>query len=202
MSLICCIPAGIPHISFLKQPEELKRELRAAPHFAYQPSSCWQMLDLIKTAAPRQDREGSPPGQDHSWDNLPGNEKSTIVCRKYRNHHNHLSHRDLYLHFQPALLVCSNFHNFLDYSGSVHVAPDALCWSKQQKLCEAFVPVSTMFEESGEKSASINTFTRKRSTLCYEVKRSETIRWPQPVQTCFSILAWYGACEEVFSLYI
>lgn len=33
------------------------------------------MLALIKTAGRRWDWEGSPPGQDWSWDNLPGNEK-------------------------------------------------------------------------------------------------------------------------------
>lgn len=112
MSLICCIPAGIPHISFLKQPEELKHEVCGAPHFAYQQSSCWQMLDLIKTAAPRQDREGSPPGQDQSRDNLPGNEKSTIVCRKYQNHHNHLSHCDLYLCSSSPWMSAGTFTTF------------------------------------------------------------------------------------------
>lgn len=114
MSLICCIPAGIPHISFLKQPEELRREVcGGAPHFAYQQSSCWQMLDLIKTAAPRQEREGSPPGQDQSRDNLPGNEKSTIVCRKYQNHHNHLSQRDLYLRSSSPWMSAATFQTEL-----------------------------------------------------------------------------------------
>lgn len=133
MSLICCIPAGIPHISFLKQPEELKREVHAAPHFAYQPSSCWQMLDLIKTAAPRQDRGGSPPGQDQSWDNLPGNEKSTIVCRKYQNHHNHLSHGDLYLRSSSPRMSAATFTTFQ----TTLVPSSWFCWSKQHKPPEA-----------------------------------------------------------------
>lgn len=140
MSLICCIPAGIPHISFLKQPEELKREVHAAPHFAYQPSSCWQMLDLIKTAAPRQDRGGSPPGQDQSWDNLPGNERSTIVCRKYQNHHNHLSLGDLYLRSSSPRISAATFTTFQ----TVHVPSTWLCWSKQHKPPEALC----LFEKS------------------------------------------------------
>lgn len=145
MSLICCIPAGIPHISFLKQPEELKHEVCGAPHFAYQQSSCWQMLDLIKTAAPRQDREGSPPGQDQSWDNLPGNEKSTIVCRKYQNHHNHLSHCDLYLCSSSPWMSAATFTTF-----KTELVPST--WFQMRPpvwidCCNLFLRLSRLFEE-------------------------------------------------------
>lgn len=162
MSLICCIPAGIPHISFLKQPEELKREVHAAPHFAYQPSSCWQMLDLIKTAAPRQDRGGSPPGQDQSWDNLPGNEKSTIVCRKYQNHHNHLSHGDLYLRSSSPRTSAATFTTFQ----TMLVPSTRLCRSKQHKPPEALGLFLPCLRKVGFQSGKI----RKQLMLycCYQ----------------------------------
>lgn len=77
MCVICCVVAA--HASCLiSQTGRIAKawEVWAARHFAYQPSSCWQTLGLIKP--PSEDGggwQGSPPGRDRSWDNLAGNEK-------------------------------------------------------------------------------------------------------------------------------
>lgn len=53
MSLICCVLAG--HSSYLISLTARITKVRAAACFAYQPSSCWQMLALINP----QNGEGS-----------------------------------------------------------------------------------------------------------------------------------------------
>lgn len=66
---------GIPYISFLKQPELLKREVLCCSALCISTIFLLTNVGFNKSAKRRRDCERSPPGLDWSWDNLAGNEK-------------------------------------------------------------------------------------------------------------------------------
>lgn len=113
MSLICCVVAG--HSSYL-----ISQTARITKAWGVSRSTfCISTIFLLTNVSFNKNRRakmglgGKPTRTGLELRQFTRKWKSRIVCGKYQNHHNHLSHRDLYLHYSSDWIsVASRTHCF------------------------------------------------------------------------------------------
>lgn len=116
MSLICCVVPG--HSSYLISPTARIAKVRGVSGSTF----CISTIFLLTNVSFNKNRRAKTgPGGKPTRTGLELREftrkwKSRIVCGKYQNHHNHLSHRDLYLHYSSdRVSVAARIRSFRSF---------------------------------------------------------------------------------------
>ncbi len=133
MSLISCVVAG--HSSYLISPT-----VRITKAWGVSCSTfCISTIFLLTNVSFNKKRRakagpgGKPTRTGLELRQFTRKWKSRIVCGKYQNHHNHLSHHDLYLHSSSdcAWLSAAHCFNFWHYSLCLRLFKDTILFIKR-----------------------------------------------------------------------